>query len=479
MHRIGRYEIREEIGRGAMGVVYLAHDPQVRRAIALKTYHLPAGLPPREEKAFRARFLREAQTAGALSHPAIVTIYDAGEDPGSGTPFIAMEHVPGSSLREFLEQYGPLPLDHAARLFSDLASGLQAAHAAGIVHRDMKPANILVRDGDGAAKITDFGIARLATSELTRTGQPLGSPAYMSPEQIRGLKVDGRSDLFSLAVIFYEALCGSRPFAGSDLSSLAYSIVHETPLPISRRAGNLPAALDRFFDRALAKRPGERFQDGLAFGKELGRALTPPRRRAPTSGPGAGEATLPDSPPLLEPLRPALGIFPGWAVACRRGLARLQAAAARLATRLERSSSRERTALAGAVLLILMLGGGLLWEISHRSYLMVEARSRLEGGTFTVLVDGAPVLTRELAGRPNGVKAFGRSFQWGAEEFQEAIPVRPGRREVTVQVAEEDGTLLEENATVEVEAGTRRLLEVTVEHKKRRAPLRLKVGRDG
>ncbi|PYS97184.1 MAG: hypothetical protein DMF50_01620 [Acidobacteria bacterium] len=267
MPKIGRYEVQRELGRGAMGVVYLAHDPRLHRQVAVKTYTLPEGVSGEVAKEFHERFLREAQAAASLSHPGIVTIYDAGEDSAKGFPYIAMEFVPGQSLRQRLEKGDRLDPSWVLTFGAVLADALHLAHRAGIIHRDIKPANILIREGDGAAKIADFGVARLQASDLTQSGAALGSPGYMSPEQIRCVPLDGRSDLFSLAVVLYEALCGKRPFHGDDLASLVYSIAHDTQVPLSRRLGGCPAGLDRFFDRALSKDPERRFADGAAFKK--------------------------------------------------------------------------------------------------------------------------------------------------------------------------------------------------------------------
>ena len=267
--KIGRYVLESEIGRGAMGVVYLARDPRLNRQVAVKTYSLPKGLDDERLREYHARFLREAQAAASLSHPGIVVVYDADDDRKLGLPFIAMEYVPGKSLRQLLEKGGRIAPRWAFRMGTVLSDALRVAHEAGIIHRDIKPANVLLRTPDGAAKIADFGVARLSTSDLTSTGAALGSPAYMSPEQIRGGEVDGRSDLFSLATLLYEALCGKRPFTGDDLASLTYSIAHEMPIPISRRARDLPPGLDEFFEQALAKNPDHRFADGGAFGAAL------------------------------------------------------------------------------------------------------------------------------------------------------------------------------------------------------------------
>ncbi|HEU4402944.1 MAG TPA: protein kinase [Candidatus Polarisedimenticolia bacterium] len=265
MPSIGRYEIQRELGRGAMGVVYLALDPRLHRQVAVKTYSLPDGISEELAKEFHERFLREAQAAASLSHPGIVTIHDAGEDTALKRPYIAMEFVPGQSLKQRLEKGDRLDFSWVVAFGAVLADALHVAHRAGIVHRDIKPANILIREGDGAAKIADFGVARLKASDLTRSGVALGSPGYMSPEQVRGAALDGRSDLFSLAVVLYEALCGKRPFHGDDLVSLAYSIAHDTQVPLSRQLQGYPAGLDAFFERALSKDPDKRFPDGAAF----------------------------------------------------------------------------------------------------------------------------------------------------------------------------------------------------------------------
>jgi protein kinase-like protein len=248
-----------------MGVVYLAKDPHLHRQVAVKTYSLPEGVSEDVAKQFHERFLREARAAASLSHPGIVTIYDAGEDPARGIPYIAMEFVPGQSLKQRLESEKRLDSAWILAFGAVLADALHLAHRAGIVHRDIKPANILIREGDGAAKIADFGVARLKSSELTQSGAYLGSPGYMSPEQIRGGALDGRSDLFSLAVVLYESFCGKRPFHGDDLVALAYSIAHDTQVPLARQLQGCPPGLDRFFDRALSKDPDKRFPDGATF----------------------------------------------------------------------------------------------------------------------------------------------------------------------------------------------------------------------
>ena len=265
MAKIGRYEIEKELGRGAMGVVYLARDPHLHRQVAVKTYSLPDGISEEMAKEFHERFLREARAAASLSHPGLVAVYDAGEDPDRNLPYIAMEFVQGQSLKQRLEKGERLDPAWVLAIGAVLADALHVAHKAGIIHRDIKPANILIRTEDGAAKLADFGVARLKSSDLTQSGAALGSPGYMSPEQVKGGALDGRSDLFSLAVVLYEAFCGKRPFQGEDLVSLAYSIAHDTQVPLTRHFQGCPAGLNRFFDRALSKDPDKRFPDGPAF----------------------------------------------------------------------------------------------------------------------------------------------------------------------------------------------------------------------
>ncbi|MGC8915505.1 MAG: protein kinase domain-containing protein [Thermoanaerobaculum sp.] len=268
---IGRFEIEGVLGRGAMGVVYLARDPVIGRKVALKTLVLPEGAEEAEE--FRLRFLREAQAAGILNHPGIVTVYDAGVDEATGLSYIAMEFVEGKSLRDLMRQGYPFSYSDVARIGAALAVALDYAHAKGVVHRDIKPANVLLTD-QGAVKITDFGVARLATSSLTTTGQFIGTPNYMSPEQVTGAPVDGRSDLFSLGVVLFELLTGRRPFVGESLTEVSYKIVHEpAPVPSQVRPG-LPPAFNPIILKLLEKKPENRYSRGL----EVARALEALRR---------------------------------------------------------------------------------------------------------------------------------------------------------------------------------------------------------
>ena len=264
--RLGKYEVLGEIGRGAMGVVYRAYDVTLERHVALKTMQLGDHSKAGENA---ARFLREARSAGGLRHPNIVTIYELGED--RGTPFIAMELMEGVDLERVLESRRELALDRRLEIVAQVCDGLHFAHAAGIVHRDVKPANVFLTD-DGQVKILDFGIAKLAASDATKTGTIIGTVDYMSPEQIRADKqLDGRSDQFSAGVILYQLLFGAKPFEGEHLAATMYRIVHLPADGSTRFHEILPLDLASVLKKVLAKNPEERFTDCGALSAELRR----------------------------------------------------------------------------------------------------------------------------------------------------------------------------------------------------------------
>jgi predicted Ser/Thr protein kinase/tetratricopeptide (TPR) repeat protein len=269
--RLGRYVVESVVGKGAMGVVYLARDPVIGRRVALKTLTIPSDAEEAEE--FRKRFLREAQAAGMLNHPGIVTVHDAGVDDETGLSFIAMEFIEGRSLRDFHRAGHGFAYSEVARIGAALAGALDYAHSKGVVHRDIKPANILLTP-QGMAKITDFGVARLETSNLTAAGQFIGTPNYMSPEQVAGGIVDGRSDLFSLGVVLFELLTGQRPFPGHSLTEVAYKIVHEPARIPSQVRPGLPSAFNPIVLKLLEKDPARRY----ARGADVARALDALRR---------------------------------------------------------------------------------------------------------------------------------------------------------------------------------------------------------
>ncbi len=267
--RIGHYEIRELLGEGAMGRVYLAHDPAIDRPVALKVIHAHL-LTDGQDTEILERFRREARAAGRLSHPNIVAVYEYGEE--NRQPFIAMEYVAGESLKDRLAGgYRFTPAEVRA-LMGQLLDALACAHRQGVVHRDIKPANILLLP-DGRIKITDFGIAHLEDSQLTRTGMLVGSPAYMAPEQCMGLPVDPRADLFSAGVVLYELLTGERPFAGQQGTAVIQRIMTAEPDPPSRLNPLLPRRLDQVVLKVLAKKPEARYADATAMKRALDTAL--------------------------------------------------------------------------------------------------------------------------------------------------------------------------------------------------------------
>jgi tRNA A-37 threonylcarbamoyl transferase component Bud32 len=440
MAKIGRYVIEAEIGRGAMGVVYLASDPRLQRQVAVKTYSLPEGLDRERLKEFQTRFLREAQAAASLSHPGIVVVYDADEDKRLGLPFIAMEYVPGRSLRQLLEKGGRIAPRWAFRMGVVLSDALRLAHQAGIIHRDIKPANILLKAPDGAPKIADFGVARLSTSDLTRSSTALGSPAYMSPEQIRGVDLDGRSDLFSLAVVLYEAFCGRRPFAGEDLAALAYAIAHDEAVPISRRVQDLPPALDEFFRHALAKDPTRRFADGGAFRE----ALIEVARSAPAAS---------------EPVRAVVPVAPD--PPAERASLQIPARRRRRKKggRLPRRLLGLRVA-ATALLAVSLAGGAIFWFL-RPAHLRLEAKSTVQAGRMSLTLDGEEVYSRRLSAPRSGNAVVGKLLGRNQESFEDWIRIPPGKHEVAARVFSEDaGPDFRDSIVIDLKAGEVRTLRM-------------------
>ncbi len=304
MERLGRYEIIAELGRGAMGTVYRARDPKIDRIVALKTITV-AGIGPADEEEYRQRFFREAQAAGKLSHGGLVTIFDVGEDEKSKTPFIVMEFIEGKTLEE-LGRGERLPTATALGLIKQIAEALDYAHGRKIIHRDIKPANIIIT-ADGRAKITDFGIAKLAMTQFTQPGQVLGTPAYMAPEQLSGGAVDGRSDLFSLGVILYWLLTGDKPFAGDTTTAVSFKIVYQEPIPATQINPSLSPEFDYALSRALAKDPAGRYQRGRELAEDLEDLLDgrPPRSQATAPAVAEVEHTIVASRRAAPPPPPA------------------------------------------------------------------------------------------------------------------------------------------------------------------------------
>ena len=263
---LGRYEIIKELGRGGMGVVYLGQDPKINREVAIKTLRYEE-VDEEQLAEVKKRFFREAEAAGKLSHPNIVTIYDVGED--YDLAYMAMELLDGNDMTRYCQKGKLLPLGEVTKIISSVAQALDYAHCSGVVHRDIKPANIMILK-NGEIKVTDFGIARVMTSSSTKTGAFIGTPSYMSPEQIVGHHVDGRSDLFSLGVVFYELLTGEKPFQGDNIATLMFNITNSTPAPINKKmAPNIPDNLISIIERLLAKDREARYQQGRELFRDL------------------------------------------------------------------------------------------------------------------------------------------------------------------------------------------------------------------
>jgi serine/threonine-protein kinase len=265
--KFGRFQVEKELGKGAMGVVYLGKDPKIGREVAIKTLALTQEFEADEIAGVKERFFREAETAGKLAHPNIVTIYDAGEE--HDYCYIAMELLKGGDLVPFTKKGHLLQPEKVVSLVARAADALGYAHREGVVHRDIKPANMMYNPETDTLKLTDFGIARLTASSKTKTGMVLGTPSYMSPEQLGGSRVDGRSDLFSLGVTLYQLLCGQLPFDGDSMAQLMFRIANDQPADIRTLNAGVPAGIVAFLERALSKKPEERFQTGEEFGGAL------------------------------------------------------------------------------------------------------------------------------------------------------------------------------------------------------------------
>ena len=288
--QFGRYEILEELGRGAMGVVYKAHDPLLDRLVAIKTIHL--SLEGSEAAQYGARFQQEARAAGGLNHPNIVTVHDIGKS--GEVAYLAMEFIEGVELRSLLRTPERVPMLKAVQIAAQIAEGLAYAHEHGVVHRDIKPPNIMVLP-NGLVKITDFGIARMRTSVVqTQAGTMMGSPKYMSPEQVIGQRADHRSDIFALGIILYEMLAGSAPFTGESVTAIMYQIVNFAPPAPSAVQLDVPEMLDAIVAKMLVKKMDERYQSTAELARDLRACEHALAAAAPAPAPHAAAAAFSD-----------------------------------------------------------------------------------------------------------------------------------------------------------------------------------------
>jgi serine/threonine-protein kinase len=291
--KFGRFKVLEQLGRGAMGIVYRAQDDMLMRTVAIKTVALTGS--SKERDIHEARFLQEARAAGALNHPVIITIYDVGRE--ADTAFIAMELVEGKDLRELIADVTLTP-SRSVAIAAAVAEGLAFAHERGIVHRDIKPGNIMVLH-DGRVKIMDFGIARLTEPAVkTQTGVLLGSPQYMAPEQIIGQPLDHRADIFSLGLVLYEMLTGTKAFQGEDIPELTFKLANLPAAPPSHIAPDLPPVIDFIVARALKKRPDDRYSSATELAKDLHAAMKEVQAAEVVSAERASAQTVPSSPEI-------------------------------------------------------------------------------------------------------------------------------------------------------------------------------------
>jgi serine/threonine-protein kinase len=378
---LGKYEIQGVLGKGAMGIVYKARDPHIERTVAIKTVRkdlLDADLAAH----FMARFRNEARAAGRLHHPNIVGIYEYGE--AENVAYIAMEYIDGTGLREYLNRKARFEFPQVIAILTQLLAALEFAHAQGVVHRDIKPANLILAPG-GALKVADFGIARIDASNMTMTGMVMGTPSYMAPEQCRGLPSDHRADLFSVGVVLYELLTGTRPFEGS-VESIAYRICHEHPRPPSELSPlALPAAMDGLVATALAKRPDDRFQHARAFSFAL-------RLAAGDAAPASGETTVMNLAEVpLQP--PGIHVFDDAELAtAERRLVRFVGPMARI---LVRQAANRAQDLRG---LYAMLAGHI--DDLHERERFNAAAAGETSGAHTLSAPGANAPTRRTTASP-------------------------------------------------------------------------------
>lgn len=344
--KIGRYEIIKTIGQGAMGLVYKARDPMIDRIVAIKTIRQDSNLFARDAEEVKGRFRREAQVAGKLSHPGIVTIYDVGEE--GGLFYIVMEYVEGETLDRIIDAKRLPDLDKSIDLMLQVCDAIGYAHKNGIIHRDIKPANVMIVDKK-LVKVMDFGIARIASSDMTQTGKVIGTPNYMSPEQVMGVKVDHRTDIFSLGVALYELLTGEKAFPGESITTVIYRILHEDPISPRKLKLQLPSSLDYIVNKAISKDIEKRYQNVEEFTKDLKNYRNP--ASLPAGMDSAAQKASKKAEPEAEDTLSMSNIGPAPARAAKAEKKETQPA----------KSSNIGYLLIVALILIVVIGGGLVF----------------------------------------------------------------------------------------------------------------------
>jgi serine/threonine-protein kinase len=466
---IGRYRILKELGRGMMGVVYLAQDPALERLIALKTIDLAFAVPENERSAFEQRFLAEARVAARLSHPGIVVVHDVGRDEARGMLYIALEYLSGRTLADVCAQGQPMPWREALRIVAAVARALHHAHAQSIVHRDVKPANVMLLPS-GQPKIMDFGIAKVPHLELTSAGQFFGTPLYMSPEQANGDPVDGRSDLFSLGAVAYQLITGRQAFKAENVMQVLARVARDSPLPPSLLVPGTPADVDRVLARAMAKSPDARYPSGEDMAADIERALNRPQVDATADLPDLAldeeeplasvlDEPRPAPPParvarasLAEPIPPRAGEPPPAGAPWARGRALWIAAAAALALAVavpvlrgrraepprrpaEAPAREDRESPSARASATAEPAPEEDAPATGEGKLEVDFEHHLRSGRIQVWVDDDEVLDEQLDSR---VARKILSLRLRKGEVQQVLPVPAGRHEVRVRLAWSD-----------------------------------------
>jgi serine/threonine-protein kinase len=465
---LGRYEIEAEIGRGMMGIVYRAVDPELHRTVALKTVHLAWAISAEDREGFERRFLNEARIAAGLSHPGIVVVHDVGRDPEANTVFIALEYLEGRTLAELTSADTPLDWREALRIVARIAEALQHAHEKGIVHRDVKPANIMIL-ASGEPKIMDFGIAKIPASQLTAAGEFFGTPSYMSPEQAGAGAVDGRADIFSLGAVLYLLLTGRRAFDAPGVAGILARVAHQDPPPPTHVVRELPPATDYLVRRALAKNPGDRYPDGRSFAEDLTDVLEarPPRHEAGWNPPARAEGTLaaellslvPETADLRGASAPTARPLPTVRAGASRGHWLVGGAAAAILIVLLIYSSSSPTAPAAPPSTASSAGAGsapvasssppttqersglaAFWprlSLSEPARLELRLQHPLKDGALQVYVDDDVALQRDLAAKVTKKILF---YKARKETLSETLELRPGDHTIRILITSGDSS---------------------------------------
>jgi len=473
---VGRYQVLRELGRGMMGVVYLAKDPDLGRDIALKVIQLPLGATATDRAGFEQRFFAEAQSAARLTHPGIVIVHDVGRDSASGALFMALQLLPGQTLDQVLKSQKRLEWKEALRITRKVAQALEHAHSEGVVHRDIKPANIMILPS-GEPKIMDFGIAKVEAGRLTATGQFIGTPLYMSPEQAMARPVDGRSDIFSLGSVLYEMLTGVPAFDGESVTRILFQLMSTEPEPPSVRVTSLSPAIDNILRRCLAKDVTRRYPDAEALANDITAIIGPATEGGRAVSAGVGSGTEAADAPLAALLPPeAVSSLPeDWNALETRALPRSP-----------RRTQRRNLLIATGVVVAALLGWALLRtrtpppvarliqtpsqaptelkteppgtqpdeaprptppppKVSNQAArLSVEFEHSLKGGIFRLYVDDLRVID-EPFGSHVTKKIVGVEMRKGF--LAETLEVNPGVRTVKVEVLWDDNVKTERSQT--------------------------------